>query len=75
MLSSFLKSSLIGCFDLLLNGRKAIANMNLHVYCKTLTFKAYLLITNLEVMFKYKYVFKILRQTIVEQSEVEISTK
>ena len=34
----------------------------------------YLHITNVVVMFKHIYVFKILRQTIVEQSEVEIIT-
>ena len=38
------------------------------------TFRAYLHITNVEVMFKYIYVFKILRQSIVEQSDVEITT-
>ena len=36
------------------------------------TFKDYLHITNVDLMFKRIYVFKILRQTIVEQSEVEI---
>ena len=41
----------------------------------TPTFKAFLHITNLEVTFKHIYVFKILRQTIVEQSEMEIFTK
>ena len=51
----------------------------IHAYCNNSehlgTFRAYLHITNVEVMFKYIFVFKILRQTIVEQSEVEIFTK
>ena len=52
----------------------------IHVYCNnsiflTPTFRAYLHITNVEVIFIHLCVFMILRQTIVEQSEVEIFLK
>ena len=43
-------------------------------YFLTPTFRAYLHITNVEVIFIHICVFMILRQMIVEQSDVEIFT-
>ena len=67
--------NLLGLYDLMPEGRETAENIHMYMLYLSPTFGGYLIMNTLVVLFKYLYALKVLRQIIVEHSELELFTK